>query len=84
MSKTTAIPLASPPGPVGFIVLELAGQEDCNKNLLDGPLDCDDGDDAEDGMGSIPEFQEPLIPPISTRAHDKSDFVDSRRTQKMQ
>lgn len=68
VSKTAAVPLTSPPSPVGFIVLELAGQEDRNKDLLNGPLDCDDRDDTEDRMGSIPELQEPLAPPISTDA----------------
>jgi len=58
-SKAAAVPLTSPPSPVGFIVLELTGQEDRNKNLLNGSLDCDDGDDTEDGVGSIPELQEP-------------------------
>ena len=68
VSKTAAVPLTSPPSPVGFIMLELAGQKDRDKDLLDGPLDRDDGDDTEDGMGSIPELQEPLTPPISTDA----------------
>ena len=66
MSEAPTVPLASPPGPVGLVVLELAGQEDRNKNLLNGPLDCNDGDDTKDGMGCIPEFQEPLITSLST------------------
>ena len=42
-------------------MFELAGQKYCNENLLNGPLDSDYGDHTKDGMGSIPEFQEPLI-----------------------
>jgi len=69
VSEAPSVPLTSPPSPVCLVVLELAGQEDCNKDLLDGPLDCNDGDDTKDGMGSIPKFQEPLIlSPLSTNA----------------
>ena len=64
MSEASAVPLTSPPSPVGLVVLELAGQEDRNEDFLNGPLDCNDGDDTKDGMRSIPKFQEPLI--IST------------------
>ena len=60
MSEAPAVPLTSPPGPVSLIVLELASQEDGNKDLLDGPLDRNDSNDTEDGVGSIPKFQEPL------------------------
>ena len=65
MSEAPTIPLTSPPCPVGLVVLELTGQEDRYKDLLNGPLDCNDGDDTEDGMGGIPEFQEPLIMPLN-------------------
>ena len=71
MSEAPAIPLTSPPSPVGFVVLELAGQEDRNKDLLDGPLDCDDGDDTEDGMGGVPKFQEPLTVHRLARTHEE-------------
>ena len=56
MSEASTVPLTSPPGPVGLVVLELASQEDRNKDLLNGPLDCNDGDDTKNGVGSIPKF----------------------------
>ena len=69
MPEAPAVPLTSPPSPVSLVVLEFAGQEDRNKDLLNGPLDCNDGDDAKDGMGSIPKFKEPLMTsPLSTDA----------------
>lgn len=60
VAEASTVPLTSPPCPVGFIVLELTGQEDRDKDFLNGPLDGDDGDDTKDSMGGIPEFQEPL------------------------
>ena len=63
VSKAPTVPLTSPPSSVGLVVLELPGQEDRDKDLLDGPLDCNDGDDTKDGVGGIPKFQEPLTVP---------------------
>lgn len=59
-TETTAVPLTSPPCAVRLVVLELARKEDCNKNLVDGALDENDGDKPEHSVRGIPELEEPL------------------------
>lgn len=41
-------------------MLELSGKEDGDQDFHDGTLDGDDGNNTEDGMRGVPEFQEPL------------------------
>ena len=59
-TQSTAVPLASPPCAVRLVVLELTREEDGDEDLLDGTLDSNDGNDAEDSVRSVPELQEPL------------------------
>jgi hypothetical protein len=42
-------------------VFKLARQEDGNEDLEDAPLDGNDGDEAEHGVGRVPAFEEPLL-----------------------
>ena len=41
-------------------MLELSRQEDGDQDLEDTPLHHDDGDHAEDSVGRVPKFKEPL------------------------
>jgi len=59
-AQPTSVPSSSPPCLVGLVVLELARQEHSNEDLVDGPLDGDDGDEAQDGMRCIPTLEIPL------------------------
>ena len=59
-AEAAAVPLAGPPRAVRLLVLELAGEEDGDEDLLDGTLDGDDGDDSENGVRRIPKLEEPL------------------------
>ena len=58
--EATAVPLASPPSPVGLVVLEFTGQTRRNEDLGDGSLNRDGGDQTEDGMRDVPQLEIPL------------------------
>lgn len=60
VAETPTVPFPCPPGAIGFVMLIFPCEEDCDQDLLDGPLNGDDGDYAKYGMGGIPKFQEPL------------------------
>lgn len=60
-SKSSAIPFAGPPSTIGLIMLEFTSKEHRNQEFLNSTLDGNNGDNTKDGMGSIPEFQEPLV-----------------------
>lgn len=59
-SQATAVPSTRPPSPIRLVVLEFAGQEDGNEDFMDGALDGNDGDKAQDRVRYVPEFEEPL------------------------
>lgn len=54
--QTPIEPNTSPPSSVGFVMLELSGQEDGNEDLEDTPLNGNHGDKTEDGVRGVPEF----------------------------
>lgn len=58
--KTPTVPLSGPPSPVRLFVLQLARQEHGDKDLLNGTLNGNDGDDTKHRMRRIPKLEEPL------------------------
>ena len=60
-AETTTVPLSRPPCQVCLIVFELTGKEDGDEDLLYGTLNGNDRDDAQHGVRSVPELQEPLV-----------------------
>lgn len=59
-TQPSSIPFPCPPCAVGFVVLVLSSQEYGNQDFLKSPLNCDDGDDAQDCVGCVPKLKEPL------------------------
>ena len=59
-AEAAAVPFTGPPRAVGLVVLELAGEEDRDEDLVDRTLDEDDDDEAEHGVRDVPELEEPL------------------------
>lgn len=49
-AEVPSIPPSGPPGLVGLVVFELTGQQDRDQDLVEGTLDEDHGNKAEDGM----------------------------------
>ena len=49
-TEVPSIPPSSPPGLVGLVMFELAGQKDRDHDLVDGALDEDYGNETEDGV----------------------------------
>ena len=60
VAESSSVPLSCPPCPVGLVVLELAGEEDRDEDLVYCPLDEDGTDKTEHCMRDVPQFQEPL------------------------
>ena len=60
VSKTSSVPLASPPSQVGLVVFELTREEHGDDDFVDSALDENDGNKTKNGVSDIPEFEEPL------------------------
>ena len=67
-AQTAVEPYTRPPRPIRLVVLEFTRQEYGNKDLEDTALDGDDGDEAEDGVGGVPAFEEPLRSQFPSRS----------------
>lgn len=59
-AKSATTPLARPPGLIRLVVLELSGEADGDEELLDQPLDRDDGNQTNHCVRGIPKLEEPL------------------------
>ena len=65
-AKAPSVPLSGPPRPIRLVVLELAGEEDRDENLVHCPLDENNTNEAEHRVCDVPQLQEPLYSrPIS-------------------
>ena len=83
VAQAAAVPLAGPPRAVRLVVLELAGQEDGDENLVHRALYVDDANQAEHRVRDVPELQEPLKSVLVERHHNMY-WEDIPGTQRMQ
>jgi len=60
VAKSTTRPATRPPSTICLVVLELARKENGDKDLVDGTLNGDNADDAQNCMRCIPSLEEPL------------------------
>lgn len=72
-SQASSVPFTRPPGAVRLVVLVLTSKEDCDQELLDGPLNRNDGDDTQYCVGSIPQFQEPLFGKVLVHTYEMEE-----------
>ncbi len=67
-------------------MLVFTSEEDGNQEFLDGPLNGDDRNDTQHGMGRIPEFKEPLCVQEksvhATNGHKKKHTKNSKNPSK--
>ena len=85
-AQAAAVPLARPPRPVRFIVLELTREEDGDEDLVDRALDEDDRDETEHGVCDVPQLEEPLHIAVSKHPHvnERWNLRRTRRTRPCQ
>lgn len=53
-TQSAAIPPTSPPRAIRLVMFELAGKEDGNQDLVNGPLDENNRDETEYRMRGVP------------------------------
>ena len=59
-AEAATVPFTGPPRAVGLVVLELAGEDEGDDEFVDCALDGDDGEETDDDVRAVPEFEDPL------------------------
>ena len=65
-AEAAAVPFTGPPRAVGLVMLELAREDEGDDEFVDCALDGDDGEETDDDVRAVPEFEDPLY---DTRQH---------------
>jgi hypothetical protein len=89
-AQAAVSPSTCPPCSVGFIMLEFTGKEDRNQDLVNSPLDRDDGNKTKNNTRRVPFFQVPLRSKkqdsishhhLHVVIYERNDLRGTRRTQ---